>query len=92
MRLGEEVATPGDPRREVPVAATDGLEAFRWWAAALRIVAGQPPGDILRAGAVQVPGPARGPGAQYIPIGALRITLENSRSVITSHCMEIKHA
>jgi peptide/nickel transport system substrate-binding protein len=32
VRLDEELATAGDPRREVLVAAADGLEAFRWWA------------------------------------------------------------
>jgi beta-mannosidase len=32
VRLGEEVAAPGDPRREVLVARAGGLEAFRWWA------------------------------------------------------------
>jgi beta-mannosidase len=32
VRLGEELASPGDPRREVLVAAAGGLAAFRWWA------------------------------------------------------------
>jgi beta-mannosidase len=32
VRLGEELGTAGDPRREVLVAEADGLKAFRWWA------------------------------------------------------------